>query len=47
MNEGSKDRFFGAAEVDEGRLLDVGWQRQASNQAVRLTLERASVVSNC
>jgi hypothetical protein len=27
---------FGATEVDEGRPLDVGRQRQASNQAVRL-----------
>jgi helix-turn-helix protein len=35
-NEGLKDRFFGATEVDEGRPLDVGRQRQASNQAVRL-----------
>jgi hypothetical protein len=35
-NEEPKDRFFDAAEVDEGRPLDVGWQRQASNQAVRL-----------
>jgi hypothetical protein len=35
-NEESKDRFFDAAELDEGRPLDVGRQRQASNQAVRL-----------
>jgi hypothetical protein len=35
-NEGLKDRFFGATEGDEGRPLDVGRQRQASNQAVRL-----------
>jgi hypothetical protein len=36
VNEGLKDRRFGATEVDEGRSLDVGRQRQASNQAVRL-----------
>ena len=35
-NEGLKDRFFGATEGDEGGPLDVGRQRQASNQAVRL-----------
>lgn len=39
-NEEHKDEFFGATEVDEGRPLDVGWQRQASNQAVRLDLKR-------
>ena len=27
-NEGRKDRFFGATEVDEGRPLDAGWQKQ-------------------
>jgi hypothetical protein len=36
VNEGLKDRRFGATEVDEGGPLDVGRQRQASNQAVRL-----------
>jgi hypothetical protein len=36
----TKDRLFGATEEDEGRPLDVGWQRQASNQAVRLRLKR-------
>ncbi|MDB6103933.1 MAG: hypothetical protein JWO52_3932, partial [Gammaproteobacteria bacterium] len=40
VNEGLKDRRFGATEVDEGRPLDVGRQRQASNQAVRLELKR-------
>jgi hypothetical protein len=40
VNEGSKDRFFDAAEVDEGRPLDVGRQRQASNQVVRLGSKR-------
>ena len=35
-NEEPKDRFFDAAELDEGGPLDVGRQRQASNQAVRL-----------
>ena len=40
VNEGLKDRRFGATEVDEGRSLDVGRQRQASNQAVRLELKR-------
>jgi hypothetical protein len=40
VNEELKDRFFGATEVDEGRPLDVGWQRQASNQAGRLKLKR-------
>jgi hypothetical protein len=35
-NEGLKDQFFGATEGDEGGPLDVGQQRQASNQAVRL-----------
>ena len=35
-NEEPKDRFFDAAELDEGRPLDVGRQRQTSNQAVRL-----------
>jgi hypothetical protein len=35
-NEGSMERFFDATEVDEGRPLDVGRQRLASNQAVRL-----------
>ena len=40
VNEGAKDRFFGATEVDEGRSLDVGRQRQASNQAVRLGSKR-------
>lgn len=39
MNEGLKERFFGAAERDEGRPLGVGRQRQASNQAVRLELK--------
>jgi hypothetical protein len=39
VNEGPKDRRFGATEVDEGRPLDVGRQRQASNQAVRLELK--------
>jgi hypothetical protein len=36
----TKDRLFGATEEDEGRPLDVGWQRQASNQAVRLKSKR-------
>jgi hypothetical protein len=40
VNEEAKDRFFGATEVDEGRPLDVGRQRQASNQAVRLGFKR-------
>ena len=40
VNEGLKDRRFGATEVDEGRPLDVGRQRQASNQAVRLELKK-------
>jgi hypothetical protein len=40
VNEELKDRVFGATEVDEGRPLDVGWQRQASNQAVRLKFKR-------
>jgi len=40
VNEGLKERFFGATEWDEGRSLGVGWQRQASNQAVRLELKR-------
>jgi hypothetical protein len=40
VNEGLKDRCFGATEEDEDRPLDVGWQRQASNQAVRLELKR-------
>jgi hypothetical protein len=40
VNEGLKDRRFSATEVDEGGPLDVGWQRQASNQAVRLELKR-------
>jgi hypothetical protein len=31
-NEGPKERFFDATEVDEGRLLDVGRQRLASNR---------------
>ena len=35
-NEGPTERFFDATEVDEGRPLGVGRQRQASNQAVRL-----------
>jgi hypothetical protein len=35
-NEGPMERFFDATEVDEGRPLDVGRQRLASNQAVRL-----------
>jgi len=39
-NEGSRDRFFDATEVDEGRPLDVGRQRPASNQAVRLGFKR-------
>jgi hypothetical protein len=39
-NEELKDRPFGAAEVDEGRPLGVGWQRQTSNQAVRLKFKR-------
>jgi hypothetical protein len=34
------DRLFGATEVDEGRPLGVGRQRQASNQAVRLEFKR-------
>ncbi|MHB8348246.1 MAG: hypothetical protein ACYDHM_13960, partial [Acidiferrobacterales bacterium] len=41
VNEGLKDRFFGATEGDEGRPLDVGRQRQASNQAVRLGFKRS------
>ena len=40
VNEGLKERFFGATEEDEGRPLGVGRQRQASNQAVRLELKR-------
>ncbi len=40
VNEELKDRFFGATEVDEGRPLGVGWQKQASNQAVRLKFKR-------
>jgi hypothetical protein len=40
VNEGLKDRFFDATEVDEGRPLDVGRQRQASNQAVLLKFKR-------
>jgi hypothetical protein len=40
VNEGLKDRFFGATEGDEGRPLGVGRQRQASNQAVRLKFKR-------
>jgi hypothetical protein len=40
VNEELKDRFFGATEEDEGRPLDVGRQRQASNQAVRLKFKR-------
>ena len=40
VNEGLKERFFGATERDEGRPLGVGRQRQASNQAVRLELKR-------
>ena len=40
VNEGLKERFFGATEEDEGRALGVGRQRQASNQAVRLELKR-------
>ena len=39
-NEGPKERFFDATEVDEGRPLDVGRQRLASNQAVRLGFKR-------
>ena len=35
-NEEPKDRFFGAAELDEGGPLGVGRQRQASNHAVPL-----------
>ena len=46
-NEEQKDVFLGATEEDEGRPLDVGWQRQTSNQAVRLGLKRLRVVSNC
>ena len=40
VNDGPKDRFIGATEVDEGRPLDVSWQRQASNQAVLLKPKR-------
>jgi hypothetical protein len=40
VNEELKDWFFGATEEDEGRPLDVGRQRQASNQAVRLKFKR-------
>jgi hypothetical protein len=40
VNGGLKERFFGATEGDEGRPLDVGRQRQASNQAVRLGSKR-------
>jgi hypothetical protein len=40
VNEELKDRLFDATEVDEGRPLGVGWQRQASNRAVRLRLKR-------
>lgn len=40
VNEELKDRFFGATEEDEGGPLDVGRQRQASNQAVRLRFKR-------
>ena len=40
VNEGLKERFFGATEGDEGRPLGVSRQRQASNQAVRLELKR-------
>jgi hypothetical protein len=40
-NEGPKERFFDATEVDEGRPLDVGRQRLASNQAVRLGFKRS------
>jgi hypothetical protein len=39
-NEGPMERFFDATEVDEGRPLDVGRQRLASNQAVRLGFKR-------
>jgi hypothetical protein len=39
-NEEPKERFFDATEVDEGRPLDVGRQRLASNQAVRLGFKR-------
>jgi hypothetical protein len=39
-NEELKERFFGATEVDEGRPLDVGKQRLASNQAVRPGFKR-------
>jgi hypothetical protein len=39
-NEGPTDRCFNATEGDEGRPLDVGRQRQASNQAVRLGFKR-------
>jgi hypothetical protein len=40
VNEEPKDRLFDATEADEGRPLDVGWQKQASNQAVRLGFKR-------
>ena len=40
VNEVPMDRCFSATEADEGRPLDVGRQRQASNQAVRLGLKR-------
>ena len=40
VNDGPKDRFIGATEGDEGRPLDVSWQRRASNRAVRLKLKR-------
>jgi hypothetical protein len=40
VNEEAKDRLFDATEADEGRPLDVGWQKQASNQAVRLGFKR-------
>ena len=40
VNDGPKDRFIGATEVDEGRSLDVSWQRQASNRAVLLKPKR-------
>ena len=36
----TKDRLFGATEADEGRPLGAGWQRQASNQVVRLEFKR-------
>jgi len=39
-NEVPTERFFDATEVDEGRPLDVGRQRLASNQAVRLGFKR-------